>query len=138
MSSSDTISTPLASCVLSLAHCTTVDADSASRSTRLVWMNEALRALAALTLAAINASRASSQSDSHSCTCHGGKNWTSVVLNGHNAYSYSCLSKVPQPGFIGLAWETVLPGSDVPKSWSANNVVFTLIPQNFSGHPPLN
>jgi hypothetical protein len=27
----------------------------------------------------------------------------------------------------------VLPGSDVPKSWSANNVVFTLIPQNFSG-----
>ena len=63
----------------------------------------------------------------------GGKNWTSVVLNGHDAYSYSCLSKVPQPGFIGLAWETVLPGSDVPKSWSANNVVFTLIPQNFSG-----
>ena len=25
----------------------------------------------------------------------------SVVLNGHNAYSYSCLSKVPQPGFMG-------------------------------------
>jgi len=65
---------------------------------------------------------------------NGGKNWTSVVLNGHNAYSYSCLSKVPQEGFVGLAWETVLPGSDVPKSWSANNVVFTLIPQNFTGH----
>ena len=69
------------------------------------------------------------------CVYTGGKNWTSVVLNGHGAYSYSCLSKVPQPGFIGLAWETVLPGSDVPKSWSANNVVFTLIPQNFSGPP---
>ena len=68
----------------------------------------------------------------------GGKNWSSVVLNGHDAYSYSCLSKVPQPGFIGLAWETVLPGSDVPTSWSANNVVFTLIPQNFSGSPPPN
>ena len=65
----------------------------------------------------------------------GGKNWTSVVLNGHDAYSYSCLSKVPQPGFIGLAWETVLPGSDVPTRWSANNVVFSLIPQNFSGPP---
>ena len=35
-------------------------------------------------------------------------------------------------GLVGLAWETVLPGSGVPKSWSANNVVFTAIPQNFS------
>ena len=63
----------------------------------------------------------------------GGKSWpTSVVLNGHGAYSYSCLSTVPQPGFVGLAWETVLPGSGVPASWSTNNVVFTLIPQNLS------
>jgi hypothetical protein len=63
----------------------------------------------------------------------GGKRWpTSVVLNGHGAYSYSCLSRVPQPGFVGLAWETVLPGSGVPASWSTNNVVFTLIPQNLS------
>ena len=29
----------------------------------------------------------------------GGKTWeASVVLNGHNAYSYSCLSKVRAPG----------------------------------------
>jgi hypothetical protein len=100
----------------------------------------------------------------------GGKTWeASVVLNGHQAYSYSCLSKVsssdtfdvrlkvlklglaqqkqtvlsaedgawrgsqvPQPGHIGLAFETVLPGSGVPDKWSANNVVFALIPQNFS------
>jgi len=55
-----------------------------------------------------------------------------VVLNGHNAYSYSCLTKM-DGGLVGLAWETVLPGSGVPKSWSANNVVFTAIPQNFSG-----
>ena len=40
--------------------------------------------------------------------------------------------QVPQPGHIGLAFETVLPGSGVPDKWSANNVVFTLIPQNFS------
>ena len=56
----------------------------------------------------------------------GGKSWeASVVLNGHDAYSYSCLSKVPQPGYIGLAFETVLPGSNMPPATSANNVVFT-------------
>eukprot|EP01047_Picozoa_sp_COSAG01_P008536 COSAG01_NODE_338_length_18671_cov_259.238154_3_plen_64_part_00 len=55
-----------------------------------------------------------------------------MVLNGKEAYSYSCLSKAPQTGYIGLAFETVLPGSGVPTQWSANNVVFTLIPQNFT------
>lgn len=62
----------------------------------------------------------------------GGATWTSVVLNGNGAYSYSCLAKIDE-SYIGLAWETVLPGSGVPDSWSANNVVFTRIPQNFSG-----
>jgi len=63
----------------------------------------------------------------------GGRTWeASVVLNGDDAYSYSCLSHVPQKGFIGLVWETVLPGSGVPANWSSNNVVFTLIPQNFT------
>ena len=37
-----------------------------------------------------------------------------MVLNGHNAYSYSCLTKM-DGGLVGLAWETVLPGSGVPK-----------------------
>ena len=54
-------------------------------------------------------------------------------INGAAAYSYSCLSKVPQPGFIGLAYETVLPGSLIKPSASANNIVFTLVPQNFTG-----
>jgi hypothetical protein len=49
------------------------------------------------------------------------------------AYSYSCLTTVPEPGFIGLAYETVLPGSDIKPGASANNVVFTLVPQNFTG-----
>ena len=63
----------------------------------------------------------------------GGLTWeASVRLNGAHAYSYSCLSHVPQPGFIGLAYETVLPGSDISAKASANNVVFTLVPQNFS------
>ena len=66
-------------------------------------------------------------------TLNGGKNWTSVVLNGHDAYSYSCLSKMPTQDFVGLAWETVLPGSGVPASWSTNNIVFTRIPANFTG-----
>ena len=54
-------------------------------------------------------------------------------INGKAAYSYSCLTKVPQPGFIGLAYETVLPGSLIKPSASANNIVFTLVPQNFTG-----
>ena len=62
----------------------------------------------------------------------GGKTWSSVVLNGHDAYSYSCLAKMPSPDFVGLIWETVLPGSGVPKTWSTNNVVFSRVPQNFS------
>lgn len=61
----------------------------------------------------------------------GGKTWeANVVLNGDRAFSYSCLSKVPAKDYVGLAWETVLPGSGVPATWSANNVVFTLIPQD--------
>ena len=67
------------------------------------------------------------------CCRVGGKSWeASVVLNGHDAYSYSCLTEVPQPGFVGVAYETVLPGSDIKSSASANNIVFTLVPQNFS------
>jgi len=63
----------------------------------------------------------------------GGRSWEATVnLNGADAYSYSCLTSVPQPGFIGLAYETVLPGSAIKKGASANNIVFTLIPQNFS------
>ena len=66
--------------------------------------------------------------------CAGGKTWeASVDINGKAAYSYSCLTKVPQPGFIGLAYETVLPGSLIKPSASANNIVFTLVPQNFTG-----
>ena len=65
----------------------------------------------------------------------GGRTWVaSVDLNGDQAYSYSCLTRVPQPGYIGVAFETVLPGSDVKSGASANNIVFTLVPQNFSNH----
>ena len=59
----------------------------------------------------------------------------SLVLNGHGAYSYSCLSGVPESGFIGLAWETVLPGthnSYLRPRASANNILFTRIPKNFT------
>jgi hypothetical protein len=63
----------------------------------------------------------------------GGFGWNaSVDINGKDAYSYSCLTEVPQPGFIGLAFETVLPGSDIKADASANNIVFTLIPTNLS------
>ena len=48
------------------------------------------------------------------------------------AYSYSCLTAVPNPGFIGVAYETVLPGSAIKSGASANNIVFTLVPQNFT------
>jgi hypothetical protein len=66
-------------------------------------------------------------------TADGGKTWTSVVLNGDEAYSYSCLAKMPAGAdFVGLIWETVLNGSGVPAKWSANNVVFTRVPQNFT------
>ena len=47
-------------------------------------------------------------------------------------YSYSCLTEVPEPGFVGVAYETVLPGSSIRSIASANNIVFTLIPTNFS------
>eukprot|EP01048_Picozoa_sp_COSAG05_P001746 COSAG05_NODE_60_length_23142_cov_25.372130_23_plen_78_part_00 len=43
------------------------------------------------------------------------------------AYSYSCLTAVPTPGLIGLAYETVLPGSAIKAGASANNIVFTLV-----------
>lgn len=63
----------------------------------------------------------------------GGKSWeASVDLNGAEAYSYSCLTRVPQPGFVGVAYETVLPGSAIKSDASANNILFTLVPQNFS------
>jgi len=65
----------------------------------------------------------------------GGQTWqASVNITGHEAYSYSCLTKVPEAGYIGLAYETVLPGSSLynTSDASANNIVFTLIPQNFT------
>lgn len=63
----------------------------------------------------------------------GGATWeASVALNGHDAYSYSCLTEMPTAGVIGLAFETVLPGSDIPPDASANNIVFVQIPTNFS------
>ncbi len=63
----------------------------------------------------------------------GGVTWeASVRLNGNKAFAYSCLTHVPQTGFIGLAFETVLPGSDISAKASANNIIFTLVPQNFS------
>jgi sialidase-1 len=63
----------------------------------------------------------------------GGRNWeASVDINGHEGYSYSCLTEVPEPGFVGVAYETVLPGSSIRGIASANNIVFTLVPQNFS------
>ena len=69
---------------------------------------------------------------------NGGRSWeASVVLNGRDAYAYSCLTEVPQPGFIGLAFETVLPGSDISPKASANNIVFVLIPQNFTSQQQL-
>jgi hypothetical protein len=69
---------------------------------------------------------------------NGGRSWeASVILNGRDAYAYSCLTEVPQPGLIGLAFETVLPGSDIRPKASANNVVFVLIPQNFTSQQPL-
>ena len=39
----------------------------------------------------------------------GGKSWeASVVLNGHNAYSYSCLSKVSAHVLTRLAWKYLI------------------------------
>ena len=64
------------------------------------------------------------------------RSWeASLVLNGNGAYSYSCLSDVPEADFIGLAWETVLPhthNSYLRPKASANNVLFTRIPKNFT------
>ena len=59
----------------------------------------------------------------------------SVNITGREAYSYSCMTVVPQPGYVGLAYETVLPGSSLynTSDASANNIVWTLIPQNFTG-----
>ena len=67
----------------------------------------------------------------------GGHSWEAHLnVNGAAAYSYSCLTKVPQKGafkgHVGLAFETVLPGSAIKHGASANNIVFTLIPQNFT------
>jgi hypothetical protein len=36
-----------------------------------------------------------------------------ILLRVVQAYSYSCLTAVPEPGFIGVAYETVLPGSAI-------------------------
>ena len=38
---------------------------------------------------------------------------TATVHAGHEGYSYSCLTEVPEPGFVGVAYETVLPGSSI-------------------------
>ena len=55
----------------------------------------------------------------------GGKSWGAALkLWQGYAYSYSCLTRVPLPGYIGLAWETVLPYSYPHKrDISANNIV---------------
>ena len=60
----------------------------------------------------------------------GGLSWLGNVSLWHGfPYSYSCLTRVPEQGFLGLAWETVLPDSGPHKrDISANNVVFTLVP----------
>ena len=50
----------------------------------------------------------------------------------HVVDSYSCLTAVPEPGFIGVAFETVLPGSAIQADASANNIIFTLVPMNLS------
>lgn len=67
----------------------------------------------------------------------GGKTWLGDVhLWDNHAYSYSGLTHVPSPGYIGLAWETVLPDSGPHKrDISANNVLFTRIPTNSSQSP---
>ena len=59
----------------------------------------------------------------------GGKTWLgNVHLWDKHAYSYSGLTHVPTSGFIGLAWETVLPNSGYHKrDISTNNVLFTLM-----------
>jgi len=64
----------------------------------------------------------------------GGKSWpASIKLWQGNAYSYSCLSHVPMSGYIGLAWETVLPNSGPHKrDISANNILWSIIPTNFT------
>ena len=44
------------------------------------------------------------------------------------------MTLVPTPGYLGLAWETVLPESGPHKrDISTNNVLFTLIPTNIFG-----
>ena len=65
----------------------------------------------------------------------GGKSWVgNVHLWDNHAYSYSGLTLVPTPGYLGLAWETVLPESGPHKrDISTNNVLFTLIPTNIFG-----
>ena len=69
----------------------------------------------------------------------GGRSWLGNASLWHGfAYSYSCLTDVLAEGFIGLAWETVLPNSGHHKrDISANNVRFTLTPCSCSCQPNL-
>jgi len=71
----------------------------------------------------------------------GGTTWLGDVhLWDNHAYAYGGrgLTHVPSPGYIGLAWETVLPDSGPRKRdimISTNNVLFTRIPTNSSQYP---
>lgn len=68
----------------------------------------------------------------------GGRSWHGAVdINGDQAFSYSCMTELPQQDLVGLAYETVLPGSDTNWRASANNVVFTLVPKRLNGTAPL-
>jgi hypothetical protein len=64
----------------------------------------------------------------------GGKTWPAAMRlwQGH-AFSYSCLTRLPLNGFIGLSWETVLPdSSSLDPKISANNILFSRTPTNFT------
>jgi hypothetical protein len=46
-----------------------------------------------------------------------------VTHAGHEGYSYSCLTEVPEPGFVGVAYETVLPGSSIVHGVSYHRLI---------------
>ena len=46
-----------------------------------------------------------------------------IVHAGHEGYSYSCLTEVPEPGFVGVAYETVLPGSSIVHGVSCHRLI---------------
>eukprot|EP01065_Artemidia_motanka_P022821 TRINITY_DN2700_c0_g1_i2.p2 TRINITY_DN2700_c0_g1~~TRINITY_DN2700_c0_g1_i2.p2 ORF type:complete len:456 (+),score=138.13 TRINITY_DN2700_c0_g1_i2:65-1432(+) len=58
-----------------------------------------------------------------------GKTWGSTlqVSSSSQGFAYSCLTRVPQPGKVGLLWETDCDGCTGPSCCS----VFSLVPQDF-------